>query len=350
MAFALLVTLPASAEPVSINGGEGMGYSFSYRNNCYVILPDHVRGNTARLSLRGTTSIGDATVFHTFGENPDLAVATVTSGLEGNCEDEWADFLPDVQDVLDASDTALLIRLTNSDITRDEMVVTSVGFTEITAELADPALAYPIQQGTSGSMLMAGRTIVGMATDYDDATGQATFLRMDEIVGRVGRLLNRGPGAPLPEPVQGGSAAVAAVCSPGGIVVRTVQCSIEPVSPEFGCSNLLSGSGPVIFPAGSTPHIIVELDGDEPPALGAVSLATDQADTTTTKPKGLLIEVSNARSGQRWRRFAAGDMNPVGSFLAENGARPYARHVSIAIQSAWDEALPIRLDCLAAIP
>lgn len=350
--FILVICLTctgALAEPVSVNRGSGLGYVFSHRGNCYLIIPDHVRQGATRLSLSTSapSSIGDAEIFRTYAPAMDLALGIVTNGLSQRCNDRFDSLRTDLQPVLDRIDSAQLVRVDAGGLElRDDMVITSFDFESITARPASSSQGAEIYQGSSGGILRSGSTIVGMAVQ-SQGIDDAYFLRADEIAARLSRLLDTGPAtiirdAPVAERPIGSD-----LCPAGSIAIAAVTCNIEPLSPELACSNLANG-GVTAFPAASgSPRIILDLPGDAAMPLSLVALGSSGTAPSATMPKGVLIEFSSTAGTPRWRRFAGGDMPPTGRFQASNGAAPYATQIAITLQSSWDPALPTALDCVA---
>jgi hypothetical protein len=350
LAFHLFLVLfltitTAQAEPVSVNRGAGLGYVFSHRSNCYLILPAHVHGRQTRLSVSTTApaAIGDAMLVRSFGPEVDLSLFFVASGLEGRCRDSFADLSPELGTTLDGATTAQLVRVDASGLeTRDEMSITAVDF----QTLAAVPVATEIYQGTSGAILRVGEEVVGMAIQ-SEGIDQATFLRMDEIVARLSRLMNgSSPAAPAvtaetPEPA-------GATCPASTIPVRVVTCSVEPPTPEQACSNLIDPAGGLAaFPAGTSPRITLELDVDTPVPLSSVTLVAPDGGTQWAVPQGIAVEVSSTTGTPRWSRFGNRDMPPTGSVTIGNGARPYASRVAITLRGSWQPELPSALACVA---
>lgn len=338
----LIAAVPVLADAVSVNRGAGMGFAFKHRGNCYMFLPQHVHGRQTQISVRTAGSaVGNGVVFHTFAPGEDLSVAYIV-GLDNDCATDWATLPADLRTLLPTVTSAQLVRVdATGRETRDDMVIVSIEHETISARVADPTRETEVRKGTSGAILKSGDTVLGMAIESGD-TSEALFLRADEIVSRLARLLEPGPVPELPAAPQ----ATAGSCPSGGLAIKSVTCSAEPISPEYACTNLMTG-GPVIFPAGTPqPQIIVELaDGAQP--LGTVTLNATAG--TEAIPKSVLIEsTSVARGTPRWRRFGSGDMSPGGSLKVQNGAKPFATRFSVTLQSTWNPDLPLRLDCLAA--
>lgn len=346
LALALLST-PALAEPVSVNRGTGLGYTFTHRGNCYVILPDHVRSRQMRLSLSTAApiAVGDAEVFKFYGPEMDLAIGVVTSGLDQRCTDSFDSLRPDLQPLLDRNADAQLIRVEPSGLEQHiDMIITSFDFESITARVSDRADAE-IFKGTSGGILRIGNKIVGMAVQ-SSGIEEGYFLRADEIAARLGRLLDTGSGnirlnPPAPPPPD-----AASLCPAGSITLTHVQCSAEPLRPELACANLLAGGVAAFPPSNQPPRLVFSLPDNTAVPVSRVSLGSTGVAPSATMPKGVIVEISSSSGTPRWRRFGAGDMPPTGKLSLVNGSAPYASQVAITLQSSWDAELPIALDCI----
>lgn len=343
MSFAITaIATGGLADAVSVNRGTGMGYAFTHRGNCYMFMPQHVHGRQTQVSVRTAGSaVGNGVVFYTFAPGVDLSVAYV-AGLENDCASRWGELPADLRTMLPTIRSAQLVRVdATGRETRDEMTIVAFDHQTITAHIADPSRESEIRKGTSGSILKAGDVVLGMAIESAD-TGEALFLRTDEIVSRLTRLLDPGPVPELPAVPQ----ATTASCPQGGLTIKSVSCSAEPISPEYACTNLMAG-GPVIFPPGTRPQIVIDLDGTQAP--GVVTMGTSSESGTEAIPKSVRIEsTSVTRGAPRWRRFGDGDMSPAGALAIHNGARPYATRLAITLESSWKPDLPLRLDCVAA--
>jgi len=343
--FLLIIALilascnPLAAEPVSVNRGSGLGYVFTHNGNCFLVLPAHVHGRGSRVSIATTapSAVGDATLLRSFAPELDLSLFYVAPGLQSRCQDRFDRLPEDLGALLDGAVTAQLHRVdaTGSE-TRATMDLTAIDFDTIAATARDTE----IYQGTSGAILRIGNTPVGMAIQSENVE-QASFLRMDEIVARIRRIVmpNRVPEA-AEAPAPSGQ------CPAGRHAIARVSCDIEPLAPEFACSNLATpGAGPAIFPAGSTPRLEIEL------APGAVPLAAVTATAATGQayavPKAIAVETSSSSGAPRWLRYGGGDMSPAGTLTVANGAGPFANRIKLQITSSWDAEAPIGLDCLA---
>ena len=344
--IALLLMSPAFAEPVSVNRGTGLGYVFTHNGNCFLLLPEHVHGRQTRLTIATTapSTIGEASLMQTWAPALDLSLFIV-SGLSRGCDDRFVDLPRDLAPVLNGGDRAELVRVdAGGSELRDEMTIVAVDYALLSARLIDGDRASEIFQGSSGAILRMGQTVVGMAVQSPDVT-QATILRMDEIVAQISRKVT--PYA-VGTTVAAAPSASSGQCGPGTIAIAAITCSIEPLTPDLACSNLVGpGTGLAAFPAGTRPRLIVDLGVDEPIPLGQVSLIADVEEGLYAVPQNIVVEVSASAANPRWQRFGGADMSPLGTLDVSNGARPYARQVAVTIGSSWDMSLPTALTCIA---
>lgn len=337
----LALSSPALAEPVSVNRGIGLGYVFTHNQNCFLILPAHVHGRGSRVSISTTipTTVGDATLVRSFAPELDLSLFYVTSGLENRCSDRFSALPEEIGTLLDNTATAQLIRVDATGAeTRDAMTITASDFETLNAT----AVSTEIYQGTSGAILRIGTTPIGMAIQ-SESTDQATFLRMDEIAARIRRVVTP---AQVQIVEQDAPQSDTAQCPAGAIRIATLSCTMEPIAPEYACSNLMAdGGGMAAFPPGSTPRVEITLDVPQAEPLRSVELLSQPGEGFAV-PQQITVETSSTRGAPRWLRFGGRDMPPTGKVDIVNGAAPFANRVAIEIHSTWAADLPPALSCI----
>ncbi|MBH0239518.1 hypothetical protein [Methylobrevis albus] len=345
---------PARAELVAVNGATGHGFVFTYRRHCYVILPSHVHGRKRRISIltAAPSATGDADIFRSFAPATDLSIGLVRPGFEPRCNDRWEDLPDRVDPLLDASDEGTLVRLSSTGLALHvPMAIVSRDYETFTAKPVGEEREAEIFQGISGAILRIDGQPVGMAIE-SGSVSEAVFLRIDAIRARLDRLLE-GQGAaaevaggPEAETPAAGAAASGQGCTPGGLPLKSAVCNREPVAPEFGCSNLVTGEAAVLMPPGRF-EMVVEIDRDDAVPVSEVSLAASPVEGESTAPKAVRIEIDSSASGRpRWRAFGTGDMTPFGAFLLRNGTAPYARRLKLTVEGTWDAAQPVTLGCV----
>lgn len=338
---------PAWSEPVAVNQASGQGFMFNHRGNCYLILPQHVHGRarTVTLVTASPSLAGDAQVFRSFNPGYDLSIALVATGLQGRCRDGWKD-LPDRTDaILDRAGDAVLTRISASGIEeRLPMRITARDLDFLSAAPMNQAQQAEIFKGISGAMLRVEGQVVGMAvTSASEA--EATFLRIDTIKTTLGRLLDSQPQAAAPPPAT--PATADGQCGRGTVPIAAIACSIEPVSSDFACSNILAGQ-PARFPAGTRDiALTVLLTPGKPVPISLVRLAARPPEGEATPPRSIRIEVNSTPEGERgWRDFGRADMTPFGDLSLADPSRTQARRLRLWLQSGWDASLPVQLNCL----
>jgi hypothetical protein len=353
----LAAMMPAAGEPVLVNQGSGLGYVFSNRGNCFIILPEHVHGDRRVVTLRTSTPsiFGDAKIFKSFMPGADLSIGFVSSDLGGRCSSTWEQMQERTDSLLDKTDSAVLVRIDAQG--GEELIpmrIVNRDYDMLTAVIADTNDKRKIYQGTSGAILKIGDVVIGMAVRAsDDRT--ARVLRIDEIKSEVGRLIEaREQGrAYATEPPSANGNDNGLCVEKDDILIRAVTCNSEPVSPENACSSLARGkeSTPVILRMNGPAELFVELDTKEGAAVGHISMKSKAGDGSTSAPRRVSIEVdSSSGNSPRWRYFGDSDMTPFGDLEVDNGSAPFARRIKISIKSQWDVGKPIRLDCLAISP
>jgi hypothetical protein len=351
--FLLLGPHPAGAESVSVNQGSGQGFIFNHRGNCYLILPQHVhgRGRTVTITTAAPSVSGDASIVRSFAPGLDLSVGFVARGLESQCRDSFAQLPARSDNLLNQSQEATLTYVAASGLLENvPMRIVSRDFDLLTVTPAGGAYQDQIFKGRSGAMLRIDGKVVGMAIASTD-TSEATILRIDAIMGPLTRLIDSGAESPAdpakstPAPTPGVSGTCSAAPS---IPVAAITCSREPVSPDFACSNLLSGK-PVRFAPGMTPIVLIaEFAAKEPLPVGVVEMTSRPTEGEATPPRTIRLGSDYAAERRdRWMTFGDGDMTPLGDVSIPNGSRPRARRLQITLASSWDADLPIQVDCLS---
>ena len=166
---------------------------------------------------------------------------------------------------------------------------------------------------------------------------------MDEIVARIRRVVTPAQVqlAPADEQQAGSSQ-----CPIGAIRIASLSCTIEPVSPDYACSNLLNeGGGIAAFPQGTRPRIEIALDVVQATPLRSVELLSAGGEDFAV-PQQITVETSSTNGAPRWLRFGGRDMPPTGKVDIVNGAAPFANRIAIEIHSSWDGERPSALTCI----
>ena len=344
----LLLTGQSLAGPVAVSSGagEGQGYLFSYRGNCFLILPKHVHGRGRKVDVATT-----APVLHGLGEILnlktvyDLSLAYVPPGLESHCSDRWADLPDDVSSLLDENRTALMTRISGSGVEeRVMMTVTGVRFDEIDAVPVD---SNTIFKGTSGGFMFIDDVPVAMAIDAE-GTDKAVFLRMDEIRSELARLVeSRGPDVRVETIGRSDRSQQESGCGTDSVPIRSVACDKPSRSPELACAGLRQGDPAEIAPESLPVDVFMELDVADAVPVREIEIRTE-LDQDVTAPKSVTAYVdASSGSGRRWRRYGSADVSPRGELTLENGSGPYARRVKVHIASSWGTEEAVRISCIS---
>lgn len=343
----VLATIQGSlAEPVSVNRGAGQGLVVSHRGNCYLLIPDHVRGRSPRLSISvgAPPVIGEATVFHSFAPGADLAVAHVRGNLQGRCNDAYADLPQSVDRLLDRTGKASLVRVQASgQITRTTVSIVEILYDTLRVKVDEGQDG--LYQGTSGSFLFVDDTPVGMMIEAPDQTN-GIALRADSIADRTRRLLEGGIAAAEAEAPKDATSPAAA-SGDTGLQITDIVCSAEPITPDAGCSNLLSGAGPLLMSAPGRP-VTIEIELGSVDGKAAIVRSVEMlamVDDNGGPPKSVQIDLDSSQGAQRrWRSFGSADMSPFGELSVSSGTGQFARRLRVTIATAWRPDLPVRLD------
>lgn len=334
------------AEPVSVNRGAGQGLVVSHRGNCYLLIPDHVRGRSPRLSISAGAPpvVGEATVFHSFVPGADLAVAHVRGNLQGRCNDAYADLPQSVDRLLDRTGKASLVRVqTSGQITRTTVSIVEILYDTLRVKVDEGQDG--LYQGTSGSFLFVDGLPVGMMIEAPDQTN-GIALRADSIADRTRRLLEgRLAAADTDEHLR--PAGQPSRLPDAGLSMTDIVCSAEPTTPDAGCSNLLTGTSPLLVSAPGKP-VTIEIELGRVDGKAAVVRSVEMstvADDHAGPPKSIQIDVDSSQGAQRrWRSLGSGDMSPFGELFVSSGAGQFARRLRVTILTSWRPELPVRLD------
>jgi hypothetical protein len=314
---------------------------FSYRGNCYAIMPKHILGDEFDLSFdAGTADKGSGRVFR-IDPAFDLAVAHVYDGFNGRCQFALTELPARTDPILERRPDVDVVRVySTGGVTREPATVRGVEPDLIEVELGSGA--DRLFEGTSGAMIYAGDAPVAMAIEAIDAT-RAKALRMDTILERVTRVLDGREAAPPEAPTRSQPAT-------SGVPYRLLNCSIEPVDPARSCVALVAGDAPAVFPAGSR-DLVIDLDLSDASGgaakVRAIEIGAAPDAGVETSPRKITVTVSaSGRERGAWSLLASEDMAVTGTFLAERPQALSVRRMRVVIGDAWDDALPVRIDSL----
>lgn len=316
-----------------------MGHAvlFHHGGNCFAILPSHVaRADRFSLELPLQQVIGAGTAFLR-DDTTDLALAYVEGAITAYCSDPWTGFARDLGPVLERNARGQMVRLSPEGIQdRTDAQLFEVTPDLVVARTTDALAVGEIYQGSSGSVLEVAGQVAGIAQSAPN-TREAVFLRMDEIVRRLGPQL-MGGGAAHPGAVPGGGFRVtgwSGTAAPSGATSR--------LDPGLLAQPFVAALD------GGPPQIEITLDNAGPVALQKVEIATDPAAAAGhSLPKTVLFEVDAGAPGAAfWRSAGQRDMPPSGALEFLTGGI-YARRVKITVQSVWfPERGPLRIDRIA---
>ena len=341
--FCVLVvySAPLLAEAVGLENGQG--WLFNHRGNCYLVLPAHVAGQRPELQFFTSTPVvnGDARPIRNFTTAHDLAIAYVAPGFEDRCKTPWSSIADDITNVLDVGASVTLTEVRSSglvDSLQGRIEAYDSYYITLTPDEGDS-----LYQGRSGSSLTRDGKFIGMAIEARGSS-EGIFLRADEIRDELRGLIERTSVVNRPS----SSISSSAQCENSEEIYSRVRCSAPALSEKYVCSGLLSGQK-ARFAADSLP-LVIELTLNDEAALDLTSFShriTVEPDETTTTPKSVLVLVDSSDGDRRrWKKFGSRDTAPDGSFLMNNGSRPFTRHIQFVVQSAWDNDKPVDIGCL----
>ena len=338
LAFVLLA-FSAHAEPLAINGSAGQGFAFHHNGNCFVILPQHVHGDTTTLNLSAGSpaQAGAADVIMSF-LGMDLSIAFMTGGLGDRCDIDYEDFPSNVDDVISLGGEVTLVTVSASGrIDRIRARVSSIGYEALTVAL-EPG--FDVHQGRSGSIILAGSTPIGMLIEAP-STGEGYALRIDAIVERIDRLLGRqveppGDGRPNPS----GQAGLQ------GIAAGIAGCSSISALPENNCWSLETGTAALLIDGHTLPFSIdIDLNSSAGGLVSEVRLWSADSKAGTILPKSVIVlRGAGPRERPSWLPFGNGDMSPRGELTVRHSGGIRTQAIRITILDGWGQHGPIRLD------
>lgn len=348
LAFLILAPVTASAEPALVTAFGGQAFLFSHRGLCYAILPKHVHRlrNVMSLATAAPQQQGRATVFYSTDDCTDLSVASVEGPASASavCGPEWSALPRSLQPQLAGNDRAEIVRLSETGLLeRTPASIERVDHTHIEVTPLDERRQSEIAKGTSGALLVIDGAPAGLAVT-STGNDRARFLRMDEIVARLSRLIEgramlpSGAGQDTPSGGADGP----------HLPFQVVAWNVTPLEPELSPMNLANPTATRPFVAAANEVVILELELSEPDATALRQVTvTSRAGEETSPPKRITIEVDSSQGDRRrWRQFAAGEASPEGRFEAESGSGLFARRVRIKIHSLWFPHRPLQIDSL----
>lgn len=343
LATILLSANLAVAQTVSIEneaGEFGHGFMFDHRGTCYVVLPDHVAGESFFLTVRTAAPVanGSASVIRPFWPGVDLALAVARGGVADRCV-ETLDRLTAIPSGASRAVRAQLEQLTPAgEIDRAPLVVEDRQYLTFTGVLTETGAR--LGQGTSGAFAFVGENPIGMAITSDGET-RADFMRIEEIAMNVERYLSEHGTtfAATAEPALPNTMTAAEA-----LPLLLERASTAPTNPAFAAENIL-GDGLYVFEAVGRPEIVLRIGSDEAVGLSRV-LLTAPTDAGFGFPRDVKIEFSPFPDGRRWFDFgtfqvAADGVLDTGSLQPRN-----ARMVRIFVRSGWGSS-PLAIGSVA---
>lgn len=334
----------ARAEPLSVVGIQAQAFSFSYRNVCWVIFPDHITPRGSFNVVTATPSrIGrvDVLPYMRFPEL-DLALGQLFGAAAAECGPRLGTLAPEAY--LPGGEEATLTTVRESgELERVPVRLTVEEYAHLGLSPVDPALSGRLGQGRSGSMVMAGGRPVAMMTDIPaDAAGygaEIRALRMDAALSWLARYLNRRG------PVVAGAVQSLAVDG-REIGYEVVSWSALPVEESADPRSLAQdGAGPYLIAPQALPAVLeIEVAAQDMPAGSEAIILQAAPAAGMTVPRRVDVYARRA-PGTPFRFMASGTIDRTGiGRIAVNGQRFEA--LQIRILEGWDPGVPVRLDRL----
>ncbi len=327
-----LLTLIAQAQQTLVKNYEnnsleiGQGYLTHYAETCYLLLPTHVAsesGTAAALLGEGAPpTLGETSEYADLGD--DVTVAKVSGALTRDCGFGASAISRAVGSLIEANGLAT-VRAVNGDGTVAQLAVSIFDDDGSMFLRVQPTNTQnQLRKGQSGSLLMSGRTPIGMLLSVDARHGVGKVIRLDAMLRKFDKHIIAQANAPLT------SAATAAAAS-----VRVTDWDALPSGSDFRPSNLVATGNepPWIAQVQQWPTILEFSLGDERVALTGVELDGAVEDVGSL-PGSIEILISATTEGSRWRSVAGGSIDFTADRARFSLAPSWARRVRLVFGSS----------------
>ncbi len=327
--IAVLYPTNGVAQTVSVQNGlgeYGFGWMFGRGGACYVVMPKHVAGPFPRVTVSTAAPVDSATatVISPFWDGIDLSVGVARGALVDRC-DAQIDDLTETRAAA-AAYRADLLRLTpNGELQRRALTLSERSYLTFTGTLSDGN--DDIAQGTSGAFAFVNDKPIGMAITSDDPA-RARFMRAGEILVHLRRFLDEQSGVYLPADDPANQTELA---EPDALPLRYIRSAMPPINPMFAPENLVA-DGQFIFAPQRRMSFTVGFD-EIRPVSRLVIRATPSA--TQTSPKGLIVQWSTDKDGQRFREWTRAEMGPDGVYDTGPMAPRNLRFLKVIMLDNW---------------
>ncbi|AOW78368.1 hypothetical protein A3Q34_16885 [Colwellia sp. PAMC 20917] len=175
-------TFAKTITQVHIEAGEvGQGFLLKRLNQCYLISPSHVLGNSFFANITTgtkTREIGEAEKVQVFGY--DLAISNVNGISAANCVTDINAFDP--LDTLLKNASLLTVSTINVDGSKSITPVTLIDQNIINLNVKPQSEQLPLYKGLSGSIVFLKETPVGILQSVNAETGEGTVIRFDRAM------------------------------------------------------------------------------------------------------------------------------------------------------------------------
>ncbi|MGI9328831.1 MAG: discoidin domain-containing protein [Pseudomonadales bacterium] len=304
----------------------GQGYLTHYADTCYLLLPTHVAtesGNAAALLGEGSPpTLGETSGFADLGD--DVTLAKVSGALTRDCGFGASAISRAVGSLIEANGLAT-VRAVNGDGTVAQLAVTIFDDDgSIFLRVQPTNNQNQLRKGQSGSLLMSGRTPIGMLLSVDARHGVGKVIRLDAMLRKFDKHMISLARAPLATAVTDAAASV-----------QVTDWDALPSGSDFRPSNLVATGNepPWIAQVQQWPTILEFSLGDERVALTGVELDGSVEDAGSL-PGSIEILISSTTQGSRWRSVAGGNINFAAGKALFSLAPSWARRVRLVFGSS----------------
>ncbi len=340
----------AFAEPLAVVGStQAQAFSFSYRDTCYAIFPEHITDRSAFNVVTTTPPRAGTVNIFEYMRSPelDLGIGELSGAASDPCSPTLRSLRFDDTGLFASDTIATLNTLRNSGrLERTAVRISTVDYGYIGIDLRQADQSGTLGMGFSGSMVMIGEKPVAFMVEVirDETVQDAEIraLRFDSALAWLGRFLE-----------SGNSNRTTIV--PGNLTAEElpyaiVSWSANPMEGNADARSLVSDTvGPyVVAPADLPIKIEIVLDAAAVArGVSGILIESLGKDGLTTVPRLTDVKVRRLANGG-FRTLTSGTGDLAGRTEISIGSQRILA-LQLTIQSGWNPGLPLRLDRISII-